>query len=104
MMKIKKIIFPLVFLAMAFVVLFISGRDGLRLNALRSGSGWGYSISVNSRTIIMQPYIPAIEGERAFSTRDEALKAGRLVMKRIRNHEDFRLSVKDLHDAGILSR
>jgi hypothetical protein len=57
------------------------------VDLFRSSNGWGYDVLVKNKTYIHQPYMPAVEGQIPFSTRQSARKTGRLVIKKIRNHE-----------------
>ena len=59
---IKRVFYPAVaaFILGLTVLLTFSGRDDINLKSFRSGNGWGYSISMTYRSIIKQPYLPAI--------------------------------------------
>jgi hypothetical protein len=85
--KKRSIIFAL-FSVIILLIIAITGR-GLfyEVNIYKSGNGWGYDILKNNKTYIHQPYIPAVEGQIPFSTRQSARKTGQLVIKKIRNHQ-----------------
>jgi len=51
--------------------------------------------------VIDQPFIPAISEEKAFKSREDAQKVGELVLKRVKNHTDFSVSVKELRELNI---
>jgi hypothetical protein len=64
--------------------------------------GWGYQILKNNKAIINQPYIPAIQGNRVFSTEDKAKKTGEFVLKKIQNGEFPPIvTVEELDSLGI---
>jgi len=88
-------------LAVLFIVVFFTGRDDLRLNTFRSGNGWGYSVSVNDKVIIMQPIIPAVEGKKPFATRKDARKAGKMMIEKMMEGHEPSLSLDELRMAGI---
>ncbi|MEM8599561.1 MAG: DUF4907 domain-containing protein [Bacteroidota bacterium] len=48
-----------------------------------SGTGWGYAILADGRTLIRQPHVPAVEGLRPFASRAEALRVGIHVQARL---------------------
>jgi hypothetical protein len=85
---------------LAFVV-FFTGRDNIRLKTFKSETGWGYTVSVDGKVVICQPFIPAIEGNRPFATRSDARKTGRMMIDRFNHGVDPSLSPDDLHKAGI---
>ncbi|MBL7923335.1 MAG: DUF4907 domain-containing protein [Bacteroidia bacterium] len=51
------------------------GSDGL--------SGFGYDILKDGQAMIHQPHIPAISGMKGFATREDAEKAGGLMLMKI---------------------
>jgi hypothetical protein len=88
-------------LAVPSIVVFFTGRDDSGLDTFRSGNGWGYSVSANNKVIIMQPFIPALEGKKPFATRKEARKAGKLVIKKLEKGDEPSLTADELKMAGI---
>lgn len=46
-------------------------------------AGWGYAIYRKGKPYIKQTTVPAIEGNKGFSTREKALKAAQLVRYKI---------------------
>lgn len=87
-------------LAALFFIAFFAGRDDSRLETYRSDVGWGYSVSINE-VVIMQPYIPAVEGRIPFETRRDARRAGEIVLERLIKGDNPSLSLEDLQKAGI---
>lgn len=88
-------------LAALFFIVFFEGRDDTRLATYRSESGWGYSVSTEDKVVIMQPFIPAIEGRVPFETRRDARRAGEIVRERLIKGDNPSLSPEDLKKAGI---
>ncbi|HEX2968635.1 MAG TPA: DUF4907 domain-containing protein [Bacteroidales bacterium] len=104
MMKIKKIYYLTAIILAVTLLLTFSGRDEYSLKTFRSDNGWGYSISKADRTIIKQPFIPALEGKRPFYSKHDARITGNLVLQRLKAKADFTLSHEDLLKAGIKLR
>jgi hypothetical protein len=67
------------------------------------GSGWGYQILKDGKMIIDQQQIPAIQGNKRFSTEEDALKTGNLAMKKIKG-QNFppTISIQELDSLKIL--
>lgn len=86
----KKILTVLaLFLIVAAVIAaaFIRRGHSYDVELFRNGNGWGYDILKDGRTLIHQPYIPAIEGEIPFSSEEEAGKTARIVVKKLRKKQ-----------------
>ena len=49
------------------------------------GIGWGYDIYEGSSIRIHQPHIPAVEGNRGFSSEAQAIKVAELVIYKLEN-------------------
>lgn len=88
-------------LTVLFGVLCFPGRDRSGLTAFRSEDGWGYSVRIREKVVIYQPYIPALEGNKPFRSRKEALRAGRMVITKMNDGADYSLTVEELIKAGI---
>jgi hypothetical protein len=85
--KKKSLIFAL-FPVILVVVMTLAVRGHFYKVALfKSEDGWGYDILVKDKAYIHQPYMPALEGEIPFKDKRSARKTGRLVIRKIRNHE-----------------
>jgi hypothetical protein len=85
----KKIllIFALFLVIVLFTVILTRRGHFYEVELFKSEQGWGYEILKNNKPYIHQPYMPVIEGEVPFSTRQSARKTGRLVVRKIQNHE-----------------
>jgi hypothetical protein len=45
--------------------------------------GWGYQILKDGKTLINQPNIPAVQGNKGFSSKENADKTGQFVLSKI---------------------
>lgn len=63
--------------------------------------GWGYDILVNDSLFIHQQIMPAVEGNRGFSTQQEAEKVAELVIARMKRKELPTILLRDLDSLGI---
>ena len=68
---------------------------------LHTNSGWGYDILVGHKTFIHQEYIPAISGEKAFATKEDAMKTADLVVSKIVKGKLPSVTRADLSSLGI---
>lgn len=93
----KKAIIPALFLVIIVVAIILSGRGHFyKVSLFKSGEGWGYDISRKNIIYIHQPYIPAVEGQVPFKEKKSAKKTGKLVVKKIRNHESPAVTKEEL--------
>lgn len=58
----------------------------IEVKAFKDSLGWGYDIFINKSQYVHQPHIPAIPGNRGFSSEANAKKAGEFVAYKIRNN------------------
>ncbi len=68
---------------------------------LHTNSGWGYEIVVGHKTFIHQQFIPAIQGEKAFATKEDAMKTADLVVSKIVKGKLPSITMADLSSLGI---
>lgn len=80
---------------LAVLIITIRGHS-YEVELFKSGNGWGYDIQKNNVIYIHQPYIPAVPGQIPFSEKKSARKAGRLVIKKIRNHQSPALTQEEI--------
>lgn len=71
-------------------------------HTFRSGSGWGYAITIEEDPIIRQPYIPAIPGETPFKNRKEAAEVAKMVLNKIKRGKNPSISIIELDSLGII--
>lgn len=76
-------------------------KSKLNLIVFEIDNGWGYKINLDNKTIIYQLFIPVVEGNKAFHTKIEALKAGEIVLQKIKTHQAPIITKEELIKAGI---
>lgn len=81
-----------------FLLILISceSKENDTLKSFKVNNGWGYSITMNNKTIIKQTVIPTISNEKSFKSEEDALKVGNLVLGRIKQHVSPTVLKKDL--------
>jgi hypothetical protein len=79
--------FALLLVIILSAVIYTGRGHFYEIDLFKSGNGWGYDVLVKNKPYIHQPYMPAVEGQVPFRSRKSAKKTGRLVIKKIRNHE-----------------
>lgn len=107
--KTKSIILYTIISILAIITIFsiVKSKDSSKnrkeilLEVVSVKGGYGYQIKEGNRILIDQPFIPAISEEKAFKSREDAQKVGELVLKRVKNHTDFSVSVKELRELNI---
>lgn len=94
--------------AVMFGLLIISScqdkqRSGtlLRLVPVHTSHGWAYKITRNEQSWIYQEYIPAVPGYQSFSTKEEAMRVGKLVMRKLQQQQLPAVSVYELDSMKI---
>ncbi len=63
---------------------------------------WCYSIKYNKQVIIRQEYIPGLQGNIPFESKNDAQKTGLLVLKKLKNNENPACSITELKQLGII--
>ena len=58
--------------------------------------GWGYKINAGGKTFIHQDRIPVLEGKQPFSSREDAVRTGHLIVKKIMQHQSPAISAAEL--------
>jgi len=53
------------------------------MKSFKTKSGWGYSIASHNRVLIQQSIIPVINDTKSFTTEEDALKIGNLVVDKL---------------------
>lgn len=73
-----------------------------KVETFKTEIGWGYKVSQKGKTIINQPMIPAINGNRGFATGEEADQAGQLVVEKLEKGQfPPSLSLEELEKLGV---
>lgn len=73
-----------------------------RVQTFKTPGGWAYSIFLGEKEFIRQLYIPCIQGTIPFETDTQAMKAGTLVLNKLKNHEVPALTLKELEENQLL--
>jgi len=73
-----------------------------RVQTFKTQDGWAYSIFLGKKEFIRQLYIPCIQGQIPFETDTQAMKAGMLVLNKLKNHEVPALNLKELEENHLL--
>jgi hypothetical protein len=76
-------------------------KERLRLAPVHTAEGWGYRILEQQRPLIYQVYIPAVAGHHPFSSKEDALRVGRLVMRKLQQGQSPAVSLRELDSLGI---
>ena len=106
------IVFGLVIIAAVIIAFFslknIHSKNDLHKGMLQveatplhSNAGWGYEIVVGQKVFIHQQFIPAIQGEKAFATKEDAMKTAGLVVSKIVKGKVPSITMSDLSSLGI---
>ncbi len=74
----------------------------LRCHAMVLNAGYGYVITLGKDTLIYQPYIPAIGGKIPFSSRDDAMKVGKVMCKKLLRNQQPSLNRHEIDSLGII--
>jgi hypothetical protein len=70
----------------------------VRTFKMDSTKTWGYEIFIDDKKYIHQEFIPALDNNRPFTTKKEALKVGRAVMQKIKNNKTPSLTKEEVID------
>jgi hypothetical protein len=71
----------------ASIVFFVRGKQNAGISSVlfETSNGWGYTIKLNdSLHLIDQPMIPGRQGNKGFSSKEDAQKTANLVMYKMR--------------------
>lgn len=71
------------------------------LETYRSDAGWGYRIIKQGTVYIDQKHIPAIQGNIAFKSKEDAEKIGEIVKQKVINLELPHISIHTLDSLKI---
>lgn len=78
-----------------------TGEIKTSLQTFKTGSGWGYDLSINDTVYIHQEYMPALPGRTGFKTEEDARKIGQLAMYKIAYSRFPVISIAELDSCGI---
>lgn len=63
--------------------------------------GYGYAVFVNDKEFIHQDCIPVIQGNKPFTSKEQAKETGELVAQKIRSKQLPTLTLEELNKIGI---
>ena len=75
----------MLFLLLAFLLTACTGSSPFKIESFKTKTGWGYTIATKDRILIKQSIIPVINETKSFTTEEDALKIGNLVIERLNN-------------------
>ena len=83
----------------------VYGSVKFRVETFEVAQGFGYSIFINQKKMIYQDKIPAVEGNKVFKTKDDAMKTGKFVaQKMIQFPGDLpSLTVEELQQLNVIN-
>ena len=58
-------------------------KSAFKIESFKTTTGWGYTIASNDRVLIKQSIIPVINQTKSFTTEEDALKVGKLVIEKL---------------------
>jgi hypothetical protein len=73
----------------------------IHAEAVQTVYGWGYNILADEKVYIKQEFMPAVPGKQGFSTADDALRVGNLVVKKLSSDLPPAITIGDLDSLGI---
>lgn len=76
-------------------------KDLLRLAPVHTGESWGYRIWHNERPVIYQVNMPAVAGHHPFSSKEDAMRVGRLVLFKLQHGQSPAVSLRELDSLHI---
>ncbi|MDC6366953.1 MULTISPECIES: DUF4907 domain-containing protein [Flavobacteriaceae] len=77
-------------------------EPALRTKVITLDNGYGYQIFSGDKLLIQQEFIPAVEGEKQFETKEDAKQVADMVMRKILKGESPRISLEELNDLDIV--
>ena len=86
-----------------FTTFSCTKKNSYEVSPIKLNTGWGYIITMNNKIIIKQTHIPAIPENTNFQTKEDALKVGEFVLKRIKTRLSPSITKNDLILLGIKS-
>jgi hypothetical protein len=98
------LVFAILF-ASATLVLGKKNTEGnllLTKKAFAINNGWGYEILTNDSVYIHQANIPAVEGNRNFVTKEQALLTAQLVIEKLKKNQLPIISIEELDSLQII--
>jgi len=78
-------------------------KQAIEAKALYLGNGWGYEIFVDKKIYITQRIIPAISGNKVFTTQQQAMLVANLVVSKLKQRDGLPIvTPKEIDSLGII--
>ncbi len=89
------------------LIIVVSNRNtpnnaSVKLEIIQLDEGWGYEIIIDDKKFISQKCIPAIDGNLVFKNKSDAIKVGRLVIRKLENKLAPTITKEDLKDLKLI--
>ncbi len=81
--KIQSLAILLIGLAIVTTYSLFRQKSQYELQTTRTPTGWGYQVMLNGKTVIDQPTVPGLPGQRGFASEDLARKVGECVVSKL---------------------
>ena len=86
----------IIFIIGLLLFIFCRKEQELKIQSIKTITGWGYIITNDNKTIIKQTIIPVISEAKSFKTEQEALAVGQLVLKKLNTNNSPTVTKNDL--------
>lgn len=71
-------------------------KTEIETSCFKTKTGWGYAIYENKKIIIKQNIIPAIDTQKSFKTKQDALLIAKLIATKLSNNQSPTITQKEL--------
>jgi hypothetical protein len=86
----------LLFILLVLQFVACARNEAFKIESFKTATGWGYTIAQNNKIIIKQSIIPVISDTKSFSTEEDALKLGNLVLTKLNQNMSPTVTKNDL--------
>ncbi|MBS7252633.1 DUF4907 domain-containing protein [Flavobacterium branchiicola] len=91
--KIRK---NLLFIIAVLLLSACTKKEAFKIDSFKTNTGWGYTIAYKNKTIIKQSVVPVISNAKSFSSEEDALKIGNLVVHKLQQKTSPTVTKNDL--------
>ncbi|MEN2415597.1 DUF4907 domain-containing protein [Flavobacterium mesophilum] len=86
----------LLFILLVLLFTACAKKETFKIDAFQTKTGWGYTISAQNKILIKQSIIPVISTAKSFSSEEDALKTGQLVVSKLDQNMSPTITKNDL--------
>ncbi|WP_242670260.1 DUF4907 domain-containing protein [Flavobacterium frigidimaris] len=86
----------LLFLLLALLLTACTTKTPFKIESFKTTNGWGYTIINRDKILIKQSIIPVITETKSFTTQEDALKVGNLVIEKLNKNLSPTVTKNDL--------